>query len=64
MRSVSRLLDGMNYKETGEIMGMSDLGVRTNLTHIERFSSLGYNIADQRKRDVTVLIVFTVFVNA
>ena len=46
--SKCRLLDTMNYKETGELEGIKigDLGIRSYLPVIERYSPLAYSIAD------------------
>ena len=46
--SKGRLLDTMNYKETGELteIQIGDLGVRQYLPVIERYSPLAYSIAD------------------
>ena len=46
--SKGRLLDGLNYSQTGELTGLSlgDLGVKTHLPLIERYSPLAYSVAD------------------
>ena len=46
--SKGRLLDGMNYVETGELVGigLGDLGVKTRLPLIERYSPMAYSVAD------------------
>ena len=46
--SKGRLLDSMNYRETGELVGLQlgDLGVRTHLPLIDRYSPMAYSVAD------------------
>ena len=46
--SKGRLLDSMNYIETGELvgLGLGDLGVRTHLPLIDRYSPMAYSVAD------------------
>ena len=43
-----RLIDSMNFKNTGELVGLQfgDLGVQTHLPLIERYSPLACSIAD------------------
>ena len=46
--SAGRLLDDMNFKETGELpfLDLGSLGVRVNLPLLERYSPLAYSVAD------------------
>ena len=46
--SKGRILDSMNYKETGELVGLDlgDLGLKTRLPVLERHSPLSYSVAD------------------
>ena len=54
--SKGRLLDCMNYRDTGELSGiiLDDLGVKSNLPVIERYSPLAYSIADHLHWNVAV----------
>ena len=46
--SKGRILDGMNYRETGELVNLDlgDLGIKTHLPLLERFSPMAYSVAD------------------
>ena len=46
--SKGRLWDGLNYTQTGELTGINlgDLGVKTHLPMMERYSPLAYSVAD------------------
>jgi hypothetical protein len=52
--STGRLLDDMNFKETGEVpfLDLGSMGVRVNLPLLERYSPLSYSVVDHVHLDL------------